>query len=127
MERIKNIIENKKYIKCLKKNEREEKNRIYCKHQIEHFVDTARIAYIVSLEKNLNINKEYIYAAALLHEFLNKANPRIAVISCGINNDFGHPHKPTLAKLQSKKIKTYRTDKDGTIILISDGNKISKE
>jgi uncharacterized protein len=68
MIRIKNIIENKKYIKCLNKNEKREKNRIYCKHTLEHFVDTARIAYIISLEKGLNIDKELIYASALLHD-----------------------------------------------------------
>ena len=68
MKRIRNIIENKKYIKYLKKNEKMEKNRIYCKHTLEHFVDTARIAYIMSLEKGLNIDKELIYASALLHD-----------------------------------------------------------
>ncbi|MBC8062521.1 MAG: HD domain-containing protein [Clostridiaceae bacterium] len=68
MNRIRNIIENKKYIRCIKKNEKGEKNRIYCKHTLEHFVDTARIAYIISLEKGLNIDKEIIYASALLHD-----------------------------------------------------------
>jgi len=68
MNRIKNIIENKRYIKCIKKNEKKEKNRIYCKHTLEHFVDTARIAYIINLEKGLNIDKELIYASALLHD-----------------------------------------------------------
>ncbi len=60
-------------------------------------------------------------------EFLQKVNPKIAIISCGINNDFGHPHKPTLNKLQAINSRIYRTDKDGTIVLFSDGNKISKK
>ena len=60
-------------------------------------------------------------------EFIKRVNPNISIISCGMNNDFGHPHKPTLSKLQSINSKIYRTDKDGTIVLISNGLKISKK
>jgi competence protein ComEC len=60
-------------------------------------------------------------------EFLKKTNPKIAIISCGLNNDYGHPHKPTLTKLNAINSKIYRTDKDGTIVLESDGTKISKK
>ncbi len=68
MDRVKSIIENKKYIKYLKKNEKREENRIYCKHSLEHAIDTARIAQIINLENSLNIDKSLIYAAALLHD-----------------------------------------------------------
>jgi uncharacterized domain HDIG len=50
------------------KNAQWEKDRIFCRHNIEHFMDVARIAYIMVLEKGLPINKEIIYAAALLHD-----------------------------------------------------------
>lgn len=60
-------------------------------------------------------------------EFLDKVNPKIAIISCGKNNDYGHPHKETLDELNKRKIKIYRTDKDGTIVLESDGKKIIKK
>ena len=40
----------------------------FCKHDIAHLLDVARIAYIMNLEKNMGINKELIYAAALLHD-----------------------------------------------------------
>lgn len=59
-------------------------------------------------------------------EFLNRVNPSIAVASLGYLNEYGHPHKKTLDKLKTKNITLYRTDIDGTIILTSDGNKISK-
>jgi len=59
--------------------------------------------------------------------FLDKASPKIAIISCGKNNDYGHPHKETLAEMKKKNIQVYRTDIDSTITLISDGNKISKQ
>lgn len=45
-----------------------EKDRIYCRHGMEHFLDTARIAYIRSLEETIPVSKDQIYAAALLHD-----------------------------------------------------------
>ncbi|MCI1946080.1 ComEC/Rec2 family competence protein [Clostridium luticellarii] len=60
-------------------------------------------------------------------EFLDRVNPKIAVISCGKNNKYGHPTKKTINKLKKKNIQIYRTDVDGTILLTSDGSKISKE
>lgn len=55
-------------------------------------------------------------------EFLNQAKPEFAIISCGINNDYGHPHKEVISRL--KGIETYRTDKDGTILVTCDGENI---
>lgn len=45
-----------------------EKNRIFCKHNIEHLLDVARIAWISILEENISIKKDIVYAAALLHD-----------------------------------------------------------
>lgn len=58
--------------------------------------------------------------------FLNEVAPKIAIISCGRGNSYGHPHKDTLIKLKNNKILLYRTDLDGTILLESDKNKIIK-
>ena len=43
-------------------------------------------------------------------EFLNAVNPQFAVISCGKDNDYGHPHKEALGRLRDKGIKVFRTD-----------------
>lgn len=51
-------------------------------------------------------------------EFLNQIKPSIAIISCETGNDYGHPHKETLDKLNKMKVTIYRTDKDGNILLI---------
>jgi len=59
--------------------------------------------------------------------FLNKVNPKYAVIQVGDNNSYNHPTKETLDKLNKNGIKIYRTDIDGTIKLVSDGNNISFE
>ena len=43
---------------------------------------------------------------------------------CGINNEYYHPHKVVLDKLEKLKSRIYRTDLDGTIVAISNGEKI---
>lgn len=48
--------------------ENKEKGRIYCRHGIDHCLDVARIGYIFALEKGIDISKELIYSAALLHD-----------------------------------------------------------
>lgn len=58
--------------------------------------------------------------------FLKEVSPKIAVISCGKNNDYGHPHKVTLDKLNSINCKIYRTDLNSDIVITSDGNNIKK-
>ena len=56
-------------------------------------------------------------------EFINAVSPKIAVISCGKNNQYGHPSVQTLNILKNSKVKIYRTDNDGTVIVTADGNK----
>lgn len=56
-------------------------------------------------------------------EFLKAVNPQNVVISVGANNDYHHPHPSTMKKYQSMNIKVYRTDKDGTVTITSDGQK----
>lgn len=55
-------------------------------------------------------------------EFLQAVKPKVAVISCGIGNSYGHPHQEALDRIKSENIKLYRTDLDGTIMITSDGN-----
>jgi beta-lactamase superfamily II metal-dependent hydrolase len=58
---------------------------------------------------------------ATTDEFLKKVSPETAIISCGEDNNYGHPAPPTLDKLKKANIKTYRTDLQGEITIISDG------
>lgn len=57
--------------------------------------------------------------------FLKKVEPTYAVISVGLGNSYGHPDDTTLKKLNERNIKTYRTDKQGTVIFKTDGKEIS--
>lgn len=58
------------------------------------------------------------------YNFLKKVNPKIAVISVGENNDYGHPKEKILEKLKEIKAKIYRTDLNGNIVITTDGNKL---
>lgn len=58
-------------------------------------------------------------------EFLNKVNPKYAIISVGKNNSYDHPNEITLTKLKNKNIEIHRTDKEGTIIITSNGTNLT--
>ncbi|RBP67346.1 putative nucleotidyltransferase with HDIG domain [Alkalibaculum bacchi] len=68
MNRVDKILQNKKYKEHLERIENLEMMRVYCKHHMTHFMDVARIAYILNLEEESGIDKEMIYATALLHD-----------------------------------------------------------
>ena len=68
MKRVNQIIQHEIFIKELKKLNRLEGDRIYCRHDIDHLLSVARVAYITALEKNIPVKKDMIYAAALLHD-----------------------------------------------------------
>lgn len=57
--------------------------------------------------------------------FFNAVKPSYAVISCGEDNSYGHPHAETLNTLRINGVKVYRTDEAGTIVATSDGKKIT--
>ena len=57
-------------------------------------------------------------------EFLKEVSPKIAVISCGKNNPYQHPHSETLEIFNKYDMKVLRTDINGDIKIISDGEKI---
>lgn len=57
-------------------------------------------------------------------EFLDRVNPKYAVIMVGDDNTYKHPHKPVMDRLKAKGIKVYRTDECGTIVATSDGKEI---
>jgi len=58
-------------------------------------------------------------------EFIKGVSPEIAVISAGKNNRYGHPHQETLDTLEKYGVEILRTDRDGDIKIISDGEKIT--
>ncbi len=67
-ERLNGIYRNPKYCELLNVLKELEADRIYCKHDEEHFLGVARIAYIKCLEQSLPVSKELLYCAAFLHD-----------------------------------------------------------
>ena len=60
-------------------------------------------------------------------EFLNRLSPDVAVISCGKNNRYGHPHEETVKQLETAGVSIYRTDEAGaiTITAYNNGNEVN--
>ena len=68
MDRVNRILTNEKYKMHLEKINAAEENRLFCCHNMNHFLDVARIAMQINLEESLKISKEFIYVTALLHD-----------------------------------------------------------
>ena len=56
--------------------------------------------------------------------FLEATRPALAVVSVGARNPFRHPTPETLARLEAVGARVYRTDRDGAIIMETDGAKL---
>ncbi len=69
MERVNRIWRHRTYQECLEKIRAHEETREFCRHTPEHFLDVARLTYILALEEGIQAGlKELIYAAGLLHD-----------------------------------------------------------
>jgi len=88
MKRVNKILENSTYKEYIRKNKAAEGDRIFCCHNMEHFLDVARIAQMMNLEEKLGLSKELIYATALLHD-----------IGRHVQYEDGTPHEVASAKL----------------------------
>ena len=64
-------------------------------------------------------------ASSTTWDFLEATSPSYAVISCGTNNQYHHPSADTMGRLSDMGIPVFRTDKQGTIIAVSNGTTIS--
>lgn len=107
MNNIDAIMSNKLYKEALEKISEYERDREFCNHTIEHFIDVSRIAYIMVLEEKLSVSKEVIYAIGLLHDI-----GRVRQYEEGIHHDIASVE-------MSKEIlkETSFTDEEINIIL----------
>lgn len=68
MEHVNRLLQDQEFLAYLQKNEECETDRIYCRHDLTHALDVARIGYILNLEEGLGLDKQVIYTAALVHD-----------------------------------------------------------
>lgn len=55
--------------------------------------------------------------------WLDAVKPKIAIVSAGENNRYGHPHKEVIERLTGRDIEIRETSKEGTMTYVSDGKK----
>lgn len=123
MEKFNLILKNELYNKYVMKNKVCEKKRKYCLHDMQHFLDVARIAYILKLENSLDISKDIIYAAALLHDIgkwqqYKSGIPHeeaSAVLSEDIMTQCGYD--PLEISVVTKAIREHRAEGEGKSLL----------
>lgn len=58
-------------------------------------------------------------------KYIEAITPSYAVISCGKDNSYGHPHSETITRLIESNVKVYRTDENGTVAFTTDGQTIT--
>lgn len=68
MQRIQRILEDPAFMDHVSANARAEATRIFCRHDLVHFLDVCRVARIMELETGLDLGVETVYAAGLLHD-----------------------------------------------------------
>jgi len=66
-------------------------------------------------------------ASSTSDEWLNAVNPAAAIISCGMNNEYGHPTVEVLDRLKERGIQTFRTDLQGDITIYEQDGKLVYE
>lgn len=84
MKNTNKIVLSKIYRDYLNELEGLERDRFFCRHNYEHFISVARICYILKLEEGVDVDKDLIYATALLHDL-----GRVLEIKEGINHAIG--------------------------------------
>lgn len=102
-----------------------EADRAFCRHTMEHFLDVARLMYIYNLEENAGIDKELIYAAALLHDIgryeqISKGTPHHisgARIAGNILGDSGFSEKEIIRICNA--ISSHRTKDNNQIDILA--------
>ena len=98
MERYQKIAKHEKFQYYMEKTRKAEEKRIFCRHNWDHLLAVARIAYILVLEEGLDISRDLVYATAFLHD-IGKAEQyqrgipheiESAILAEGILKDCGY-------------------------------------
>ena len=58
-------------------------------------------------------------------KWLNAVDPEVAVCCVGWDNTYGHPSPEVLERLEKRGVTLYRTDRNGTVVVTSDGEQLA--
>lgn len=106
MKRFNYILNDEQYIYYLKIIKKLEKGRKFCKHNLKHFLDVARIAQLINLEENLGFEREIIYVTAILHD-----------IGKWIQYENGTPHEIASWELAEEFLEAYNFSEEESEII----------
>lgn len=134
MDRINCILEDEDFKSYLKNNQVLEVERIFCHHDINHFMDVSRIAYIINLEKGYGIDKELIYAVGLLHDIGRWIEYKYGKDHALASSELAQPILLRCGFMESeidevlRAIKSHRSEKQSTNLgaIIFEADKISR-
>lgn len=109
MERLNAILRDPFFLENIRKTAEREKDRIFCRHGIDHLTDAARVLYILVLEEGIEVSKETAYAAAFLHD-----------LGRWVEYDTGRDHAEASAELSESLLDEYGfTGYEKEIILLA--------
>lgn len=91
---------------------------------IEKYSEKSIVASNINIDVDVLDVPHHGSKGSSSNEFLSKITPKFAVISCGENNDYGHPHKEAVERI-GEYCEINRTDLSGNILIKSDGKTIT--
>ena len=98
--------------------------RLLLMGDVEEAIDPQLIAAGIADGRRLDLLKVAHHGSrtASTEAFLGALRPRVAVISAGTGNPYGHPTRQTLDRLAAVGARAFRTDTDGTVTIETDGH-----
>ena len=94
--------------------------------------DMERVAETDLLESGVNVKADVLKVghhgsySSTSYRFLREVAPKYAVIQCGRNNDYGHPHNEPLSRLRDAEVELYRNDLQGHVVCrVTEGKNIT--
>jgi molybdopterin-containing oxidoreductase family iron-sulfur binding subunit len=88
----------------------------------QYSLDQADV--IVSLDADFLKVPHHGSRTSTTEPFLESVHPKFAAISVGESNPFGHPNDDVIDRIEMRGTKLYRTDRDGAITVLTDGNQL---
>ncbi len=107
MDRVNRILGHEIFLYHLNANNTAEADRRFCRHNMAHFLDVARIGTILNLEEGLELEREVIYAAALLHD-----------LGKHVQYEEGIPHEVVSGEIAPRILRECGFDEKETTVIV---------